>query len=113
MYLDPKKFVMFRFILFLSYNRRDIMDVTIHGIDVIAMFNDQGEIRPLYAKIKGYGTIKIEGVISVDDAPFTGRGNVLEFVCEYVLKNMTNMFKLRYHVKEHMWSAPGLQENGE
>ena len=37
-------------------------------VDVIAIFNGEGNIRPLYIKIQGFDTVKIEHIVSKGDA---------------------------------------------
>lgn len=82
-----------------------------NGVHVIALFNADGRIRPIYVKIEGYDSIKIEHVISVKDAPFCGTGNVLEFLCVYIQNNIQKKFKLRFNVHDHVWSIPRLATN--
>lgn len=80
-------------------------------VDVIAIFNGEGNIRPLYIKIQGFDTVKIEHIVSKGDAPFTGRGNVIAYKCTYIYMNEQKIVTLYYHIKDHVWTVPGLQND--
>ena len=77
-----------------------------NSVHVIALFDTDGNIRPIYIKAEGYDAIKIEHVLSSKDAPFCGTGRVLEFVCTYIKNNTRKKFRLHYSIRDHIWSIP-------
>ena len=79
-----------------------------NAVNVIAVFNSDGKIRPLYVKAEGYDTVKVSRVVSVKDAPFSGSGNVLAFTCRYISENMEKEILLYYNIHAHLWTVPGL-----
>ena len=79
-----------------------------NNVHVIALFESNGSIRPIYVKAEGYDAVKIERVLSIKDAPFCGTGNVMEFNCTYIQNNMRKELKLRFSIRDHIWSIPNL-----
>lgn len=78
-----------------------------NGVDVIAVFNADGDLRPLYVKIEGHDSVKVERVLSSKTVGYAGMETV-EFVCAYVFMNELRNLKLNYHVQEHVWAVPGM-----
>lgn len=75
-------------------------------VDVIAVFDKEGNIRPLYVKLQGHDSVKVEKVYKIGNAPFAGSGNILEYDCGYVVDDTMRKFCLYYHVHEHCWTVP-------
>ena len=85
-------------------------DLKNNFVDVIAIFDGTGRIRPLYLKVEGFDAVKIEHILSRGDAPFTGKGNVLLFQCVYDHMGEQRSIMLYYHVKDHVWTIPGTRD---
>lgn len=77
-----------------------------NSVDVIAVFHSNGHLRPLYVKLEGYDSVKIEEVISSKTVHYAGI-ETMKFVCSYVFMNEKRHLELHYHVQEHIWSVPG------
>lgn len=75
------------------------------GIDVIAIFDSKGNIRPLYAKVEGYDAIKIENVIDVKNTTYER----LDFTCVYIREGIKKKFTMCYNAQTHLWTIPGMK----
>lgn len=79
------------------------------GVDVIAIFDSKGNIRPLYVKVEGYDAIKIESVTDVKNTTF----EQIDFTCIYIREGMKKKFKMCYNSRTHLWTIPGMKYQSE
>ena len=84
----------------LSVNSHDYLPVTI--IPVIASFNDDGQIKPLY--------IGIEGNRYKVDSYWIRRSftNQIEFSCKILIDDRLCPIILTYYMNECIWTIPNL-----
>ncbi|MGB8455685.1 MAG: hypothetical protein WCD89_25625 [Anaerocolumna sp.] len=73
---------------------------------VIAAFNPEGRIKPLYFQYKdSYGdnnNVKIESVLTFKDDHYAGLP-VIVYSCMAIVQNKRLPCNLRYHIAEHYW----------
>ena len=73
---------------------------------VIAVFNVNGKIKPLYFQYTDlYGdiqNIKIESILSSKDEQYAGLPIIVYF-CNAVIQDKKVQCLLRYHITEHHW----------
>lgn len=87
----------------LSQNSHDYLSMQI--IPVIASFNDEGQIKPLYVGInrKQYKV----------DSYWIRRSfsNQIEFHCRLLIENMLKPIIITYYLHECIWTIPNHPEN--
>ena len=85
----------------LSQNSHDYLREEI--VPVIASFNDDGQIKPLYVGING-NSYKI-------DSYWVRRSfsNQVEFHCKIIIENVIKPIILTYYLHECIWTIPGKQ----
>ena len=69
-------------------------------VPVIASFNTEGVIKPLYVRIDGED-IKIWRVF-----PAENNTSILTFRCEVMDGDLVREIKISYHMREMVWSMP-------
>lgn len=73
---------------------------------VIAVFNPNGQIKPLYFQYKDLGgnrhNIKIESILSVKEEHYAGLP-IIVYTCYAIIQNKRIQCILRYHIDEHHW----------
>jgi hypothetical protein len=73
---------------------------------VIAVFNPNGKIKPLYFQYKDiYGddhNIKIDNILSSKEEHYAGFPTIV-YSCDAIIQNKKVHCILRYHVTEHLW----------
>ena len=89
----------------LSHNSHDYLPIQI--VPVIASFNDEGQIRPLYVGINGE-RYKVESY-------WVRRSfsNQIEFQCKLIDQDMLKPVVLTYYQNECIWTIPkGVEAEG-
>ncbi|MDF2589913.1 MAG: hypothetical protein K0S41_3754 [Anaerocolumna sp.] len=73
---------------------------------VIAVFNSNGKIKPLFFQYKDiYGddhNIKIDNIISSKEEHYAGLPCII-YSCTAIIQNKRLQCTLRYHVAQHYW----------
>jgi hypothetical protein len=73
---------------------------------VIAVFNPNGKIKPLYFQYKDlYGedhNIKIDSILSSKEEQYAGLPTII-YSCYAIIQNKRVQCLLRYHITEHHW----------
>lgn len=86
-----------------SLNSHDYMPMQI--VPVIASFNDDGQIKPLYVGINGerykITSYRIRRCFS----------NQIEFHCNLIVQNMQKTIILTYYLNECIWTIPDVPDN--
>lgn len=80
------------------------------SVDVIAVFNNLGKIRPIYVKIEGFDVIKIDQVVKVKTEKESASPRI-EFQCSYIYQNEKRMIILYFWLNKHIWAIPDLNTN--
>ena len=82
----------------LSLNSHDYLPMQI--VPVIASFNDDGQIKPLYVGINGK-RYKV-------DSYWVRRSfsNQIEFHCKLIIENMLKPVIMTYYLNECIWTIP-------
>lgn len=75
-------------------------------VDVIAVFNTQGKIKPCYVRLEdtehALHTYKIEHVEYDKNEKIAGIYSIL-FLCKIIIEDCMHDIKLRYHTATHQW----------
>lgn len=79
-----------------------------NAVDVIAVFDTEGNIRPIYFKAQG-DSVKVEKVLSRKQTKFAGI-DTIEYTVLYISDDYKRQVKLHYYIDAHTWSMPGLQK---
>lgn len=87
----------------LSYNSHDYLPLQI--VPVIASFNDNGQIKPLYVALNGE-RYKI-------DSYWVRRSfsNQIEFHCKLIIGNTLKPVIMTYYLNECIWTVPNTLDN--
>lgn len=87
----------------LSFNSHDYLPMQI--VPVIASFNDEGQIKPLYVGINGE-RYKV-------DSYWVRRSfsNQIEFHCKLIIENMLKPIIMTYYLNECIWTIPNSPES--
>ena len=87
----------------LSFNSHDYLPMQI--VPVIASFNDEGQIKPLYVGINGerykVDYYWIRRIFS----------NQIEFHCKLIIENMLKPIIMTYYLNECIWTIPNSPES--
>jgi len=83
-----------------SFNSHDYLPVTI--IPVIASFNKDGQIKPLY--------VGIDGVSYKIQSYWVRRcfSNQVEFSCKLLINNCLKTIVMTYYLNECIWTIPNV-----
>lgn len=86
----------------LSQNSHDYLNMQI--VPVIASFNDDGQIKPLYVGIQGQ-RYKV-------DSYWVRRSfsNQIEFQCKIIIDHRLHPLIITYHLHECIWTIPGMEK---
>ena len=90
--------------MIISRNSYDFTNVTI--VPVIASFNSDSQIAPLYVKIKGE-TYKIHSFHERQQETWSLHFYV--FDCKIVVNNQLKAIRLTYRTKERIWTIPKIE----
>lgn len=69
-----------------------------HPIDMIAVFNVKGDIKPFKFKYEDK-TIKVENIVDIKEEKLAGNRRLV-FVCMTVRKEI---YELKYEIDSHKW----------
>ena len=77
------------------------------GIDIIAAFNPQGEIKPVYMRLEDEShmpkTYKLE-IIDNKSEKYSGINSIL-YCCSFLQENIKKEVKVRYYIDSHKWAV--------
>ncbi len=100
---------MFNSSLSIEYSSDNTKSGTLYSkleTDVIAVFNRNGKIKPLFFQYTDlYGdnhNIKIDTILSSKEDHYAGLP-IIVYSCNAIIHNKRVQCILRYHVKEHHW----------
>lgn len=87
----------------LSYNSHDYLSMQI--VPVIASFNNEGQIRPLYIGINGE-RYKV-------DSYWVRRNfsNQIEYHCKLIIEDSLKSVIITYYLNECIWTIPSYSNN--
>jgi hypothetical protein len=84
-------------------------------VDVIATFNTEGEIKPLYVRVEENNTLytrKIEQIEYDRVEKFAGTSSIL-FGCYIGVNDRLQKIKLKYNISTHQWLLVGQNTPGD
>ena len=75
-------------------------------VDVVAIFNTVGEIKPTFIRLENedhtIGTYKIANVLFSKEEKYAGIYNIV-YICDVQVEEILKQIKIAYNLQHHKW----------